>query len=138
MTIRITVACPDTLRDDVNQFAMVMAHGPADANTYGDPGWQDADGNLYTAASFVAPDEWITAAQSPLQRPDWDDPENPVVDMDAAQRAQAAIVYSTDAISATPTAITAIGGVDGIEALKAMGLERASSDEEMPLDETPV
>jgi len=125
--MRITVACPDTLRDDANHFAMAMAFGPADALTYGALNWQDGEGNRYAAASFEARPEWVLAAQASLSRPEWDTGE--IIDMDAAARAQAALVFWT-ADSETPppqastTTLTAIGVMGGIEALAAMGLAR--------------
>jgi hypothetical protein len=133
--MRITVATPSAMRDDANDLAMVLAFGPADANTYKALNWQDADGNLYAAASFEARPEWITAAQSPLQRPDWDT-EPYVVNMAGANRAQDALVFWTpseetpDAPQASTAALTAIGGVDGLEALAMMGLTQVPGDTE--------
>jgi hypothetical protein len=134
--MRITVATPEALRDDSNALAMVLAFGPDDGNTYGSLNWQDADGNLYAAASFEARPEWVTVAQAPLERPEWDvelessDPsEEPyVINMESATRAQAALVFwvpseeTPDAPQASTTALTAIAGVDGLEALSLMGL----------------
>ena len=119
--MRITAACPEALIDDANQLAMVLGQGPADALTYGEPKWQDADGNLYAAASFVVRPEWVGGAQSALQRPEWD-AEPYKVNMAGAQRAQAALVFSLAPVLATPSALTAIGGMDGREAIAAMGL----------------
>jgi hypothetical protein len=118
--MRITVSCPQDLIPQANQLAMCLVFSEADGNTYGLPNWQDATGNLYAAASFLARPEWIDAAQSPLVRPEWDTEE--IIDMDAAAEAQAALVYSTEAIAADPAKLTAIGGMEGIEALEAMGL----------------
>jgi hypothetical protein len=118
--MRITAACPEALMPDANQLAMALGESVADAETYRNPSWQDADGNLYAAASFEARDEWIAAAQGPLTRPAWD--TEGIIDMDAAARAQAALVFTTDATPAQPDRLTAIGGMDGIEALQAMGL----------------
>ena len=42
--MRLTIACPNALRDDANQLAMVLGYGPADAETYGELNWQDAGG----------------------------------------------------------------------------------------------
>ena len=119
--MRITVSCPQALIPQANQLAMCLAFSEDDSRTYGPPNWQDIGGNLYAAASFLARSEWITAAQSPLVRPDWDTAE--IIDMDAAADAQAALVFSTEAIAASPNALTAIGGMEGIEALAAMGLK---------------
>lgn len=125
--MRITVACPVGMADDANDFAMVMAFGPDDALTYSPPEYQDGDGARYYAASFEARPEWVQAAQASLSRPEWDTDQ--IIDMDAAARAQAALVFWT-ADSETPppqastTALTAIGGMGGVEALAAMGLAR--------------
>jgi hypothetical protein len=118
--MRITAACPEALMPDANQLAMALGESVADAETYRNPSWQDADGNLYAAASFEARDEWIAAAQQPLQRPAWD--TEGIIDMDAAARAQAALVFTTDATPAQPDRLTAIGGMEGLDALAAMGL----------------
>jgi hypothetical protein len=61
--------------------------------TYRAASWQDAEGNRYAAASWEARPEWITAAQQPLTRPAWDVDE--IIDMDAAARAQAALVFAS-------------------------------------------
>lgn len=118
--MRITCSCPEALLYEGNQLAMALGFSEADGQTYNGLNWQDADGNLYAAASFEARDEWITFAQAPLVRPAWD--VNEIIDMVAAERAQAALVFSTEAIPASPAALTAIGGMDGVTALDAMGL----------------
>lgn len=122
--MRITCSCPSTLVSDGNQLAMCLGQSEADGQTYNGLNWQDADGNLYAAASFEARDEWITFAQAPLVRPAWD--VNEIIDMAAAERAQAALVFSTEAVLASPAALTAIGGMDGVAALAAMGLTAVS------------
>lgn len=125
--MRVTVACPESLTDDANQLAMCLAFSEADGQTYRNLNWTDGK-TLYAAASFEARDEWVTAAQSPLTRPAWDVGE--VIDLNAAKRAQAVLVFSLEPVAASPTAITAIGGIDGPEALASMGLQ--------PLDLEPV
>ena len=40
--MRLTIACPEALRDDANQLAMVLGYGPSDAETYVALNWQDA------------------------------------------------------------------------------------------------
>jgi len=117
---RITCAAPEALVYAANQYAMCLAYGPADGETYVGLNWVDADGNLYAAASFEARDEWITFAQAPLVRPAWDTTE--IIDMVAAERAQAALVFSTEAVLAIPGQLTAIGGPNGPDALILMGL----------------
>ena len=117
---RITAAAPESLIADANEYAMCLAFSAADGHTYGPTNWMDADGNLYSAASWEARPEWIGFAQAPLQRPAWDVDE--IIDMAAAGRAQAALVYSTEPALASPAALTAIGGPDGPEAMAMMGL----------------
>jgi hypothetical protein len=135
--MRITAACPQALIADANQLAMVLCYGPADALTYGEPNWQDAAGNLYSCASFVAPKNLVERLQGELQRPQWDvfgattDEEGVVhpggggiIDMDAARRAQAALLYSLEPVAAMPNKLTACPGADGLAVLAAMGLVR--------------
>ena len=118
---RITAAAPEALVSDANQYAMCLAFSPADGETYTVLNWQDADGNLYAAASWEAREEWITAATQPLQRPAWDVDE--VIDMVAAGRAQAVLMFSTEPVPATPTNLTALSWPDAVAALGLMGLE---------------
>ena len=125
--MRITCSCAASLVDDANQLAMALGFSEADGETYRGLNWQDAQGNLYAAASFEARDEWIQAAQAPLTRPAWDTAE--VIDMVAAERAQAALIFSTEPILADPAHLTAIGGMDGPDALAAMGLSATGGDE---------
>jgi hypothetical protein len=99
---------------------MVLAMGPADANTYSGPGWQDTDGNLYSAASWPSTLEWVQVAQGALGRPDWDETE--MIDMEAAQRAQAAAVFSLGPVLALPGKLTACCGDSALEVLASMGL----------------
>ena len=117
--MRITCACPEDLIPDANQYAMCLGLSEADSETYRGLNWTDAQGNLYAAASFDARDEWVIFAQTVLQRPAWDVDE--VIDMQAAAQAQAALVFSSEATLASPTALTAISDLDGLSALFAMG-----------------
>jgi len=123
---RITAAAPEALVSDANNYAMCLGQSEADGQTYRGLNWVDPDGNLYAAASFEARDEWITFAQAPLVRPAWDADE--IIDMVAAERAQAALVYAVEPVLAAPGALTAIGGMDGVEALAAMGLTAVPAD----------
>lgn len=129
--MRVTVACPEALVSDANQLVMCLAYSKADGETYRLPcGWQDAEGNLYSAASWEASEEWLAAAQQPLQRPAWDTDE--VIDMEAAARAQAALVFwvpgeDAPAPEAAPDALTVIVGVPGAEAVALMGLKQVET-----------
>jgi len=125
--MRLTIACPDALRDDANQLAMVLGYGPDDALTYGELNWQDADGNLYACASLIVSDAFTTAAQSGLQRPAWDTDSH--VSMAAASRAQAALVFSLEAVEVAPDKLTACAGDDALATLAAMGLTQVEVDE---------
>jgi len=117
---RITAAAPEALVSDANQYAMALAFSVADGLTYTGLNWQDSTGNLYAAASWEASDAWVEASSQPLVRPAWDVDE--IIDMTAAGRAQAALVFSVEPVAAVPDKLTALGGMDGVAALAAMGL----------------
>jgi len=125
--MRITIACPDALRDDANKLAMVLGYGPSDAETYGELNWQDAGGNLYACASLTVSDAFVSTAQSTLSRPAWDTDNH--VNMDAARRAQAALVFSLTPVTAMPDKLTACVGDDALAVLAAMGLAQVEVDE---------
>ena len=124
---RITAAAPEALVYECNQLAMVLAFSVADGLTYTGLNWQDADGNLYAAASWEASDAWVENVSQPLVRPAWDVDE--VIDMDAAEAAQAALVFSAEPVLAVPGALTALSGPDAVAALGLMGL--------VPVDAAP-
>ena len=126
MRLRLTIACPDALRDDANNLAMALGYRPDDAGTYVGLNWQDADGNLYACASLIVSDTFTTAAQSGLQRPSWD--TDNIIDMDAARRAQAALVFSLEAVEVAPDKLTACAGDDALATLAAMGLTQVEVD----------
>jgi hypothetical protein len=124
---RITAAAPEAIIYECNQLAMCLAFSVADGLTYTGLNWQDADGNLYAAASWEASDAWVAGVSQPLVRPAWDVDE--VIDMDAAEAAQAALVFSAEPVLATPTNLTALSGPDAVAALGLMGL--------VPVDAAP-
>ena len=124
--MRLTIACPDALRDDANDLAMVLGFGPDDALTYVALNWQDAGGNLYAAASLPVSDTFTTTAQSNLQRPAWDTDNH--VNMAGANRAQAALVFSLTPVTAMPDKLTACVGDDALATLAAMGLSQVEVD----------
>jgi len=125
--MRLTIACPNALRDDANNLAMVLGYRPDDAETYVGLNWQDAGGNLYACASLIVSDTFTTTAQSPLQRPAWDTDIH--VNMDAARRAQAALVFSLTPVTAMPDKLTACAGDDALATVAAMGLTQVEVDE---------
>jgi len=118
--MRITIACPEALRDDANQLAMVLGYGSSDAETCVALNWLDTAGNLYACASLPVSDTFTTAAQSGLQRPAWDTDSH--VNMAGANRAQAALVFSLTPVTAMPDKLTACVGDDALATLAAMGL----------------
>ena len=118
--MRLTIACPNALRDDANNLAMVLGYRPDDAETYVGLNWQDAGGNLYACASLPVSDTFTTTAQSPLQRPAWD--IDNTVNMAGANRAQSALVFSLTPVTAMPDKLTACVGDDALATLAAMGL----------------
>jgi len=124
--MRLTIACPDALRDDANNLAMVLGYGLGDALTYGGLNWQDAGGNLYACASLTASDTFTTAAQSNLQRPSWDTAST--INMAGASRAQAALVFSLTPVTAMPDKLTACVGDDALATLAAMELTMVEQD----------
>ena len=125
--MRITIACPATLRSDANQLAMVLGYGPDDAETYVALNWQDAAGNLYACASLIVSDTFTTTAQTALQRPAWDTDSH--VNMAAANRAQAALVFSLEAVEVAPDKLTACVGDDALATVATMGLTQVEVDE---------
>ena len=131
---RLTAACCVTIADDASHLAMCLGQSDADAQTYVNAGWQDADGNLYAAASFL----FASMTQDPqqaLQRPGWDT-EPYVVNMTGAARAQAALVIwdrEGPVPHAAPGQITVVGGMAGPEALAAMGLSAVEMGPEVEI-----
>ena len=126
--MRITIPCPDALRADGNHFAMALGSGPAEALTYGSLNWLDTAGNLYACASLIVSDTFVSNAQSTLSRPAWD--VDNIIDMDAARRAQAALVFSLTPVTAMPDKLTACAGDDALAVLAAMGLTQVEVEYE--------
>ena len=125
--MRITVSAPELLVPEANQLAMVLGFSLADGETFVGLNWKDASGNLYSAASFEASEDWVTKAESPLVRPSWDVDNQ--IDMAMAEEAQSVLIYSQEPLLANKDNITAIGGMEGIDALIAMGLTTNTNEE---------
>ena len=124
--MRLTIACPAPLRDDANNLAMVLGYGPDDAETYVALNWLDTADNLYACASLIVSDTFVSTAQSTLSRPAWDTDSH--VNMAAANRAQAALVFSLEAVEVAPDKLTACAGDDALATLAAMGLTQVEVD----------
>ncbi|TKA96897.1 hypothetical protein FAZ78_08990 [Cereibacter changlensis] len=125
--MRITIACPEALIADARHLAMVLGYGPADAETYREANWRDAAGNLYAVASTLVFDGFVGKATTALERPDWDE-EPYAVNMAAARRSQAALVFIADphaegvVTAARPDKLTAIPLDDPQAALALLGV----------------
>ena len=112
--IRLTIACPEAMIADANQFARCTGYGPDDDKTFGAATWQDASGNLYSVTSGLVKEVYQGNAMATLKRPDWD------CNMAAANRAQAKIKIGG---AARPDNLVAVfGEVDA--ALAELGLTR--------------
>lgn len=124
--MRLTFICPSAHRDDANDLAMVLAFSAADANTYREPTYQDAQGNLYSVASGAVPPTFVGNATSALERPDWD--TDNTVNMAGAGRAQAIVrlwMPTEDNPTpplATPDTLLVLAGDDPHGLLAAAGL----------------
>ena len=75
---------------------------------------------------MIVSDAFTTAAQSGLQRPAWDTDNH--VNMAGANRAQAAMVFSLEAVEVAPDKLTACAGDDALAVLAAMGLTQVEVD----------
>ena len=127
--MRLTIATPAAHIDIANHYAMALGYSEADGETYRNPSWEDADGNLYSVASLSVSEVFVGAATSPLVRPEWDGGE--VIDMTKATQAQGLVtlwsvadgeadpVATTDVILAMfhpdPLAVLALAGLKIIQ-----------------------
>lgn len=87
MTIRITIACPEGMMSEANQFALCVGNSPADAQTFGSATWEDGTGERYALASLLAGAQFPQVAGAPLQAPAY----TPDADIAEAGIAQAAL-----------------------------------------------
>ena len=131
--MRLTIATPAAHVDIANHYAMALGYSAADGETYRNPSWQDADGNLYAVASLPIGVNFISAATTALHRPAWDG--EGIIDMTKAAKAQARVVLwvpneeNTLPPKATTNRITAILGMEGADAMAAMGLTAINNEE---------
>lgn len=127
--LRVTIICPEQMRDDANNLAAVLGFSAADLNTFGAPDYQDAMGNLYSVASTLARATFPSNATSALVRPAWDASDEAVtyaVNMAGANRAQRALViYNPEApVPANPSLLLAIVDDDPLVALSNAGVSK--------------
>ena len=131
--MRLTIATPAAHVDIANHYAMALGYSEADRLTYRTASWQDAAGNLYSAASLEVSDGFVGLAVRDLPRPDWDT-ESIIDRAKVAQSQQLVNLWipneeGTLPPLATKNKITAVLGMEGTDAMAAMGLT-AINDEE--------
>lgn len=117
--MRVTIACPEAMIGDANQFARAIGASEADGQTFGLPTWRDGDGAAYAVASGVFSDAFPARATGPLVEPEWG------ADMEAAGRAQAALAIGATAATGV---LAAVIGEDIPAALAALGVERGPEE----------
>lgn len=116
----VTTVCPSAHTGAANQLALTLGESPADVNTFGTPGWQDAQGNLYSVCSFVCTESWLAAATGQL-------PERNGADLTMAQQAQGLLALNPEL--ASPDAIAYVVDQDPLPALASLGLTRIEVEE---------
>jgi hypothetical protein len=104
--IRVTIACPEAMRQIGNQLAVQLGLHPDDVHTYDSLEWHDAKSNLYAAASAVVTKEWLAKA------------------IRAAEGLATVWQGEGETPPATSDTMTVIIGMEGLAALEAMGLTR--------------
>ena len=57
--MRLTIAVPSAHIDIANHYAMALGYSEADGETYRNPSWEDADGNLYAVAPQANPSQIV-------------------------------------------------------------------------------
>ncbi|MCK0141184.1 hypothetical protein [Aliiroseovarius sp. F20344] len=120
MTLRITIACPEELIGDANQFALCVGSSAADAQTFSQAIWEIKQGDRFALASLLAGDSFPVAASQPLKAPH----HAPDMDLAAATQAQMKLEVWSPTVSNTPPALnkTTILAVVGIEPKFALPL----------------
>ena len=107
--MRIIAICPEAHVGDANQLAMALGDSVASwQHTFGDASRPDADGSLYSVASWDADPAWLVAVQSVPERPAWDADND--VNMAGAIRAQAMVVLY-DPASGDPVPQASAGAI---------------------------
>ncbi|WP_371170285.1 hypothetical protein [Aliiroseovarius sp. 2305UL8-7] len=123
MTLRITIACPESRIADANQFALCLGYSSADVQTFQGAMWEDADGARYALASLLASAHFPQVATSELLAPT----HAPNADIASATRAQMALEVWTPEMpgpfpTLTPEKLVAVIGLDAGLAIPLLGL----------------
>jgi hypothetical protein len=117
---RLTLAVPELLIPSANQLALIIGESVADANTFKDADWQDAQGNLYATCSFVSKPVILGTLESGLPE---EYPEYAVeADIGLAQEALESIVVYTEGTTASVGSIILSINDNPLGVLYAMGL----------------
>ena len=124
--MRFTVAVPKQHQDKANQLAMALGLSLNDGRTYSELKYVDADNNLYSVTSFIAPETSLNKVSRALERPLWD--ENEDIDMIQAEQAKSLLAFDT--VVGT-TGISVITGIEGLTAIDLMGLTRYNPETEL-------
>jgi len=130
MSMRVTIATPAALRDAANQLALATGLTSFDVQTFREPQWEDAAGNLYSLSSGVVSDLYPQIAASDLTALC----EASGADQTLAEAAQSVVVVwapdldpdtgelTTQPPQAKPTTIVAIIYAGWRQAVEWMGL----------------
>ncbi len=123
MSIRITIACPEGMVSDANQFALCVGNTPADVQTFGAATWEDGSGERYALASLLAGEVFPQTAAAVLQAP----AHSPDADVAGAARAQAALqIWAPASPDSFPEVgsgrLVAVIGLDAGLAIPLLGL----------------
>ncbi|MCK8463441.1 hypothetical protein MUY35_06215 [Aliiroseovarius sp. S1339] len=123
MSIRITIACPENMIAEANQFALCIGSTPADAQTFGSATWEDGQGERYALASLLAGPQFAQTAAEPLRAPD----HTEHADVTAAAFAQSALrIWSPLSPGSFPSLsadrLIAVIGLDAGLAIPLLGL----------------
>ena len=130
-----TVAVPEQHIEKTNQLAMALGLSLNDGKIYAELKYEDSESNLYSVASFTAPDKILDKVGNTLERPAWDE-ENQDIDMEQAEQAKS--LLSFDAVASVDS-ISVKSDMKGLDAIDLMGLTRYNPEmeieDELMLDE---
>ncbi|MCK8485390.1 hypothetical protein MUY21_15210 [Aliiroseovarius sp. S2029] len=120
MSIRITIACPEHLMSQANQFALCVGNSPADVQTFGAATWEDGAGERYALASLLAGVRFPQLAAAPLAAP----AHAPDADIAGATQAQSVLrIWSPASTDSFPeVGVDRLVAVIGLEAGLAIPL----------------
>jgi hypothetical protein len=114
----LTIALPESLREQGNQFARCIGMGPDDDKTFDhEAAYQDAEGNRYIVTSGWVVDHFADIATGEIVEPPWG------CDLEAAQVVQGMISLED---AAGPQVVAARFSDDLESTVADLGLQRIS------------